>query len=217
MIPFLFEAFEVILENLLKRFVKPNVIKDLSTAENLRISICEENFRESKDMDIGFATKSAIRLSASCIPEKEKTAFLKECRECLNGISVKLQKKPPLKYPIVEYSACSESLVMASDTNRKFSLLDRALNELIAGNWMSGFDAHQVKRQCESVTKNEKKVTLLRSYDESKDRLDTFLLQQCLQTGDTSSHSDHLVTFIRSVYAMVKHLRVQTKKENERW
>ena len=81
MVPFLFETFDVILKDLLKRFVKPNVIKDLSTAEKLRISICEENFRELKDIDIGFATKSAIRLSASRISETEKTAFLKECRK----------------------------------------------------------------------------------------------------------------------------------------
>jgi hypothetical protein len=104
----------------------------------------------------------------------------------------------------VEGSACLDPLVMASDTNRKFSFLDRALNELIAGNWMSGFDADQVKRQYETVTKNENKVNVLRSFDESKDRLDTFLLQQCLQTdtNGTSSQSDHLVTFIRIILCL---------------
>jgi hypothetical protein len=75
MIPFLFEAFEVILDNLLKRFVKPSVIKNLSTIEKLRIPMCEENFRELKDIDIGFATKSAIRSSGSRIAEKEKIVF----------------------------------------------------------------------------------------------------------------------------------------------
>ena len=85
---------------------------------------------------------------------------------------------------------------MASDTNRKFSLLDKALTTLVSGKWITGgFDADQVKRQYEAVMKNETKVTLLQSFDESKDRLDTFLLQRCLQT-DTSSH---LVTFIRII------------------
>ena len=103
MVPFLYEAFEIIQDNLLKRFIKPSVINNLSTAEKLKIAMYDENFSQLKDIDIGFATKSAIRCADSS--QNEKMLFLKECQEFLKRIFVKLQKKSPLKFPIVEGSA----------------------------------------------------------------------------------------------------------------
>ena len=44
-------------------------------------------------------------------------------------------------------------------------------------------------------------MCVLRSFDDNKDRLDTFLLQQCLQS-DSSSRSDDLVTFIRIILCL---------------
>lgn len=102
----------------------------------MEISKCEKNFL-GINIDIGFGTKTATRSSASRISEKEKKVILKGMQRIfeknLREISGKVNE--------AQHVWITSSRPLTPTASFPFW----TLNELMAGNWMSGFEAVQVK------------------------------------------------------------------------
>ncbi|KAJ8959576.1 hypothetical protein NQ314_006225 [Rhamnusium bicolor] len=100
--PFLYTEVQILLINLLEKFVKKDVIpKDAKKILNI-------NFKDSEillplnKIDIGFASRKLLKN----ITESKKHIFYKECRTFLIACVTKIVSRSNLKYDIVKAISC---------------------------------------------------------------------------------------------------------------
>nr|CAD7404755.1 unnamed protein product [Timema poppensis] len=95
------ESVEKLLRYLMNRCVKPDLMK-CTGAKLLSIDTKKsENLILSKNIDVGFATKRLLEETAIIVTERQKLAFIHECRSILTTMIVKLQERSPLKQKAV--------------------------------------------------------------------------------------------------------------------
>nr|CAD7578752.1 unnamed protein product [Timema californicum] len=61
----------------------------------------EENLKGARDIDIGYATRSALR-KCHGVKDLDVPLFRQDCRTCLKNVVDKLLERSPLKFPLTE-------------------------------------------------------------------------------------------------------------------
>ena len=108
--PFLSSDLETLLRNLMKKFLKSDVLeKASSTVKLLKIDLNDTGLHKSiKSLDIGFVADHEIRQleQQKSINDRDKLQFKMECKKFLVKLCEKLFEKSPLCYSLVRNLKC---------------------------------------------------------------------------------------------------------------
>ena len=115
-----------------------------------------ENFKDIKQIDLGFATKNALRHAG--VKPIDEMQFRKQCRDSLIEFCSVLSNKSPLKYILTKGISCFDPMI-ALDCKKRISRLTVALDYFLETRWLTG-------QQCDRIKKNYKDVCMTPLFDE---------------------------------------------------
>ena len=117
--PYLYERLQLILSNLLKRFIKTSVMNNLKSGTDfVKLDVKKElNLLSNKEVEIGFGAKRALcdNSGNGSVPSSVAVAFRGEAKEVLQTICAKIQERSPLKYSMTKsISSLSPSVIWST-------------------------------------------------------------------------------------------------------
>nr|CAD7262749.1 unnamed protein product [Timema shepardi] len=108
----------------------------------------ETNLLNAKYVDLGYATREAIRKTKG-VSEKEILLFRQDCKTCLQKLCAKLLERSPLKYKLTKAISFLDPAVAVLKSTRS-ERLKSTLEIVLANNWITGVAADLVDRQFNS-------------------------------------------------------------------
>jgi hypothetical protein len=86
MIMFVSGDLELLLRDLVKRFIIPELLKEASTVRKLfKLNLSDPSLHmSSKNIDVGFSTERELKakLKEKCISERDQLEFKMDCKDC---------------------------------------------------------------------------------------------------------------------------------------
>ena len=176
MAPFLYSEIYCVLQVLMRRFIKRDVMDKATTPKKLNeIDInSPENVCDPKDVDIGTQAKSYLRKAN--ITGKEKQNFQKECLEFLIATVSKIHERSPLKYKITRPISCIVPGSIINSRTVAENKMKVLVEILFETNWISAVVADKAKAQFSQLcfkASNEWHESF-DNFDWNNDRLDVF-------------------------------------------
>nr|XP_033478456.1 uncharacterized protein LOC117254354 [Epinephelus lanceolatus] len=176
--PFISKDLAVLMKSLLKRFIKAEILKDITTLQMVRLDTTDKKTRvHLKDVDIGLGAEAVLKelqsSPSSSVGELSVLAFRRECMECLTNIVQKMQDKSPLKYNTVRQMACLDPANMFSDPDLCQERMKRLVQRFLQDNQLSGGD--MIVQQFGNFLSLEAKAESFSSFQPVRTRLDVFL------------------------------------------
>lgn len=126
MVCFLATDLSTFLRDLMRRFIKDDVLSKATKVEKLMLVDVEDksNNKSYKKIDVGFCTENALKdarakaqKEGSSISDKQLMAFRIECKSFLIAILKKLVLKCPLSYSLVRNMVALDPREMATNPN----------------------------------------------------------------------------------------------------
>ena len=123
---FLATDLSTVLRDLMRRFIKDDVLSKTTKVEKLMLVDVEDksNHKSYKKIDVGFFTENALKdacakaqKEGSSISDKQLMAFRLECKSFLIAILKKLVLKCPLSYSLVRNMVALDPREMATNPN----------------------------------------------------------------------------------------------------
>ena len=99
LVPFLYQQLEVILRNLIQKFIKREVLLEATFVQKLMKIDLNEKKCHYKEVKIGIATSSMLEKVR--VSDGKKIEFRKDCISYLVAVVSKHKERSPLKYRIV--------------------------------------------------------------------------------------------------------------------
>jgi len=173
MFPFLYSFLLSLLNGVLKRFVKPEVLTDAG-ANFVRLKALDlksdENLKMATQTDVGFGAKRAIPTNPKPM---EKLNFYRQCQAFLCGVAQKIIERSPLQHPLVRgASALSPSTICDNTRIVCEKRFDIVLNSFLDKKLISVSEADSAKSEYADFISNSNVRTRLERYDLNEDRLD---------------------------------------------
>ncbi|XP_073712875.1 uncharacterized protein [Misgurnus anguillicaudatus] len=177
-IPFLAKDLAELLKSMLRRFVKKEVLKDISPLQLVRLDVTDkQSWVNPREVNIGLGAESLLKelLKKKKIGELTVLEFKRDCVKVMSTIIQKVQDKSPLKYPVVRQVACLNPSMMFSDPDWCISSMTKLVQMFLQAQQLSGgVSAGDVIIQQFSDFLSVENETLI-SYQSTETRLDTFL------------------------------------------
>ncbi|KAK7868384.1 hypothetical protein R5R35_013669 [Gryllus longicercus] len=169
--PFLYDELHSLLNNLMQRVVKPDVLR---TAKSLvKIDVQDaKNLITAEHFELDFATRSALK-KVKGVSEKDVLLLKNDMRSCIIGIILKMQEKSPLKYSLTRALSCLDPAV-ALDNVTAERRLSVCLDALVSSGRMPGSKADRVKMEFVELCKDSRVRDEMKSFNRSEGRLDRF-------------------------------------------
>lgn len=143
--PFLFSELQIVVRNLLERFVKhekmPLTVSSLFTLDLQD----KKNLRDLKNIDIGFQTKRFLKETKASEADEHK--FRLECQTILIKVTEKLLEKCPVKYKTVQGLSSLEPDVIFNQAEQGKLRLNILLESLYSANRITDIVAEKAKSQ----------------------------------------------------------------------
>ncbi|TKS80447.1 hypothetical protein D9C73_013320 [Collichthys lucidus] len=115
--PFLASDLAELMKSLLRRFVKREVLQDITKLQLTKLDLSEKkNLLLPQKVDIGLGAEKALKESA--VSDLRVLEFRSDCMQGLTNIVRKVQEKSPLKYTTVRQMACLDPSNMFRDPDR---------------------------------------------------------------------------------------------------
>jgi hypothetical protein len=133
MLPFLGEDMFRLMKSLMQRFMKSEVLHDISKSKIMPLYHNDKNKYIVYDkIDIGFAAEQELKslYSAKKISAVQVMEFRIQCRSFLMKVVAKLMNKAPLKYPLVRYMSCLDPREMSKDKETSVNRMKHVLKIL---------------------------------------------------------------------------------------
>lgn len=171
MSPFLHRQLYNILKSLMMRFVKHDILSS-KPLEDININN-DENLKLAKDIDIGYATRAALR---KCVGVKDidVLVFRRDCRDCLKSCVEKLLEKSPLKYPLTDALAFLDPHNVGYSQNEAVQKMATAMDILVTANLIPPSVAQSADREFKEIVCLESVKIDMMSYCKKDTRLDNF-------------------------------------------
>lgn len=144
MVPFLHSELTTLVENLANRVVKPEVLQTSAISVDYSRS---ENLISAAVIDLGFATKTALKNNPKSPSGKDVLVFRRDCRDAIVGVLKKLQEKSPLKYKMTVALSCLDPAVVCDKPDDAKSRFDDCLEVLVNKGFVSSSHAENAKRE----------------------------------------------------------------------
>ncbi|XP_050974815.1 uncharacterized protein LOC127170690 isoform X1 [Labeo rohita] len=115
--PFLSNDLAELIKSLLRRFVRRDILQDITTLQLTKLDVADKNnWLQPKDIDIGLGAESVLK--SRTIVELRVLEFKRDCTQGLSNIVRKIQEKSPLKYATVRQMGCLNPSVMFRDPDK---------------------------------------------------------------------------------------------------
>ncbi|XP_058628346.1 uncharacterized protein LOC131538490 [Onychostoma macrolepis] len=115
--PFLAKDLAELMKSVLRRFVKREVLQDITKLQLTKLDLCEKkNLLLPQKIDIGLGAEKALKDTK--ISDLKVLEFRRDCMQGLTNIVRKVQEKSPLKYATVRQMACLDCSNMFRDPDR---------------------------------------------------------------------------------------------------
>jgi len=186
MLPHLHNSLWTLFENLLRRFMKPDVLHhNSSITKRLHLTFDESTMLETSKIDVGFGAKAEIRtvLAKQGNPQELQRLralvkdFRRECRESLKSMAKKMIIRTPLSSAFIQGCAALDPAIICS-SDEKSELLSQSLLILVQLKWLSGDEADTIKRKYRTLCTSPAFLERMKSYNRGIDRLDNFFGQR---------------------------------------
>ena len=152
MAPFISSDLYKLLKALMKRFVKPNVMKDLTSAAKVSAvevsSLKSESLLDYSKIDIGFEAETAVKqaLQEKKATDKNILEFRLDCRKWLTTVVCKLLDKTAVQYTLARNLAFLDPRkITECETNQ--SRLKSVLRQLVQFNRVATTDIDDILHQ----------------------------------------------------------------------
>nr|CAD7440345.1 unnamed protein product [Timema bartmani] len=153
MSPFLHGNLLNILKTCMERVVKDNVLgSTLLQKVDLKK---EENLKGARDIDIGYATRSALR-KCQGIKDIDVLLFRQDCRTCLKNVVDKLLERSPLKFPLTEALTFLNPYKIGFNQDEAMQQMTSAMDILVTSNLIPASVAQNADREYKELVSQEK-------------------------------------------------------------
>ncbi|XP_063762350.1 uncharacterized protein LOC134879778 [Eleginops maclovinus] len=174
--PYLGKDLAELIKSLMRRFVKREVLQDITTAQLTKLDIGDKNILMPVHcVDIGLGAEEALKNSKSS--DLRILEFKRDCMQGLSSMVKKVQEKSPLKYSTVRQMDCLDPTVMSSDPDgckakMKGLVQTFLLNRQLAGGVCAG---DTILQQFDAALSVECRHEDFISFKPMQKRLDVFL------------------------------------------
>lgn len=172
MAPFLYEEMYMILQSLMKRFVKSEIINQHNSALKLMKIDVElmSNILSTTDLNIGFAAKRSLQESKAS--DTLKLNFRRECRSFLQKMTLKLIERNPLRFKLVRGISCLSPNIISTSSSLITGRLDAALEVFMDCSQISSATADKVKTEFGAFISSSHVKKEISEFNCENDRLD---------------------------------------------
>ncbi|CAG2058422.1 unnamed protein product [Timema podura] len=163
MSPFLHGNLLNILKTCMERVVKDNVLgSTLLQKVDLKK---EENLKGARDIDIGYATRSALR-KCQGIKDIDVLLFRQDCRTCLKNVVDKLLERSPLKFPLTEALTFLNPYKIGFNQDEAMQQMTSAMDILVTSNLIPASVAQNADREYKELVSQEKNQRLKQTVED---------------------------------------------------
>lgn len=177
---FLFEELKSMLDIILERLVRADVLKEKSTAaEKMKIDLKEEsNLTPVAKMNLGHSAEAILKKSTTLdAPEVRK--LRQAAREFLVALVEKIKERSPLKYKLTKYiSSLSPTQIANSRSNCLHALFNKLCAHFVECKLIPGELADKAERSYKEFIKSNTVKERMANFDMRVDRLDEFYVPQ---------------------------------------
>lgn len=192
--PFLYSSLHLLIQNLLQRFVKTNILNSPKPFSIYKIDLDDkQNLMKVEDVDIGFATKAAFKKCTN-VSNKDFHLFRTQCLVFMKSIVIKLLEKSPLAYSFTRSMSCLDPQILASNEALANTRLSSALTHLTGLNRISGDKADAILREYKSLISQNVVKQKIKEFNK-EERLDHFWVKLI----DSRSGYANLLSFIKLI------------------
>ncbi|XP_048577470.1 uncharacterized protein LOC116618576 [Nematostella vectensis] len=182
-LPFLVSRLQKVIQSLMKRFIKPDVLQQANSPIKLaKFDLSnKENYLDDKKVDVGFVAQAKIRklLLDKKVSGLQAFQFRNEFRDFMKSVVSKLLEKTPIAYSVARNLAFLDPAEIVEDKEGSISKFKVVLKKMVEYKrvQMPDCDAlvHQYTDFADKAVLAHKEVFL--KFNFVKDRLDTFLAQ----------------------------------------
>lgn len=192
--PFLYSSLYLLIQNLLQRFVKANILNSPKPFSIYKIDLEDkQNLMKVEDVDLGFATKAAFK-KCKQFSTKDVQLFRTECLVFMKSIVVKLLEKSPLIYSFTRSMSCLDPQILASNEALANTRLSSALTHLTELNRISGDKSDAILRDYKNLIDQNVVKHKIKEFNK-EERLDHFWVRLI----DSRSGYANLLSFIKLI------------------
>lgn len=167
--PFLYDAVTCIIKTQMNKVVKPSVLQSVSDIKCIKLH--KENLLNSKNIDLGIATKSALRKMTTNPSELQIVQFKDDCRKCILKFISKMLERSPLKHPLTRAISCFDPEV-ASNLPISKKRMENLLTILLESGYILSSIVDRALNEYKDLCNSE--VAVLQKYSRQNERIDHF-------------------------------------------
>ena len=180
MVPFLCTDLFKVVKQLMDRFVKSAVMKDITSPAKLIADslLKEENLVDYAKVDIGFVAENAVKDAQKNkkVTDRQILSFRLSCRSWLQRIVTKLLDKTAIQYRLGRDMICIDPRNM-TDTDKNLARLKSVLRHLVLCNRVPETDVDDILTQYREYSSEvvQKQLSAFSDFDPAETRLDSLL------------------------------------------
>ena len=177
-LPFLYDDLSVIVENLLKRYVQPSKLENLTTKQLAEFDLdVKDNLLTANKVKVGLAVKrelNNLKTQKKLVADLQISEFYQGCALFTKEMCKKILERSPLKYNFVRFvSSISPSTINNSPDAAK-KRMEKLLLHLAMCRWISNCDGDAATSQFDVLCRHAE-GPLKRMFEDWEDeRLDNF-------------------------------------------
>ena len=177
MVPFLADALESIVRQMMKFFLLKKSVNAATTQFQLMKLDVEDAAKQKPISSVKLTTSEEAVLASGNFTTEQKQFIRKEFDSMTKKIVLKMQDRCPLKLLITRSSSSLSPHNMADDGEASSSKFHKLVNLLHQHRRFTGKGADAAKEQYDMFLDKDVKINLnkFRKFDMKKDRLDEFL------------------------------------------
>ena len=184
MLPFLCEELSLLLNNLMSKFVKQDLL-DAATMQNIaKIPMSNDSYIDAKNIKIGFGAKATLRslIADKKVSPRQVFEFRQECLVFYVTVVTKLQEKCPLKYTLARNLISLDPRLIVSEGSTSADNFEKVLDKLTEAGWNSDQESDVQLTQYKKFVSESKKYhyeefSNFKPYADDPSRLDIFLFK----------------------------------------
>ena len=177
MLPFISDDLRNLLEQIMKKFVKRDVLR---SAGQSAYKLCQidltnsENLKAHSQIDAGFVSEKLVNelRATKTISDRQVLEFHMEAREFLQCLVSKIIEKSPLQYSLVRNVSCLVPKIITDDKEVGLSRFRRVLSNLSSAKHVDDKDCDEILNQYTDFSREMKTDNIFSKFDKSEGSLD---------------------------------------------
>lgn len=145
MVPFLYDDLIGLVQPVLEKVVKPEILKSTTLKSLCNIQLTEANLLSSTKVNIGFAAKVALNELKLDPAGKDVLLFRTSCKAYFVGFLKKMFERSPLTYPFTRFVTCLNPELIAHSPDIAKKRLQFCLETVVEKGHMAGSSADKAK------------------------------------------------------------------------